>query len=234
MLYVEHSRQDANKDGRTLNLQKLAIIDLDGTLLRRTSSEYSFFCFLLFRGKIGLLRLAAFLWTFAVDAFKRGLRGAIGWNATYLRGETPERLKAWAGEYGAAHLREAVPSGLRERIRRFKEEGCRIVLLSGSLQVLAEELREKLAVDIVIGRELEAAGGKLTGHRRGIYPYARQKVEALFGRVKPEEVDWAGSRAMADRLSDLPVLELVGHPIAVHPTRGLRRHARRKGWEVIG
>ncbi len=234
MLYLEPSRHVANKDGRTLNLQKLAIIDLDGTLLRRTSSEHSFFRFLLLRGRVGLVRLAAFLGKFAVDALRLGLRGAIGWNATYLRGETPERVQAWAGEYGAAHLREAVPAGLRERIRRFKADGCRIVLLSGSLQVLAEELREKLAVDIVIGRELEVAGGTLTGHRRGIYPYARQKVEALFERVRPEEVDWAGSWAMADRLSDLPVLELVGHPIAVHPTRGLRRHALEHGWEIIG
>ncbi|HYA49363.1 MAG TPA: haloacid dehalogenase-like hydrolase, partial [Burkholderiales bacterium] len=184
-------------------------------------------------GKISPVRLAAFLWTFAVDAFKRGLRGAIGWNATYLRGETPAKVKGWARDYGTAYLRDAVPAGLQERIRRFKSDGCRIVLLSGSLQVLAGELKAKLAVDIVIGRDLEVSGGKLTGHRRGTYPYARQKVVALFERVKPEEVDWAGSWAMADRLSDLPVLELVGHPIAVHPTRRLRRYARGKGWEVI-
>lgn len=233
MLYLEPSRHVANKDGRTLRTQKLAIIDLDGTLLRRTSSEHSFFRFLLLHGRVGLVRLAAFLGSFAMDAIRFGLRGAIGWNATYLRGETPERVRTWAGEYGAAHLREAVPAGLRERIRRFKADGCRIVLLSGSLQVLAEELREKLGVDIVIGRELEVADGKVTGRRRGVYPYARHKVEALFERVRPEEVDWAGSWAMADRLSDRPVLELVGHPIAVHPTRGLRRHARRMGWEVI-
>lgn len=233
MLYVGALPHLANQDDRTVNLQKLAIIDLDGTLLRRTSSEHSFFRFLLLRGKIGPFRLAAFLWTFAVDAFKRGLRQAIGWNATYLRGEAPEQVEAWARNYGAAFLQEAVPATLQERIRRFKSDGCLIVLLSGSLQVLAEELKGKLAVDIVIGRDLETAGGRLTGHRRGIYPYARQKVVALFEKVKPEEIDWPGSWAMADRLSDLPVLELVGHPVAVHPTAGLRRYARERGWEII-
>jgi HAD superfamily hydrolase (TIGR01490 family) len=234
VLYVGHFGDGADKDNCTLSLRKLAIIDLDGTLLRRTSSEHSFFRFLVLRGRIGPVRLAGFLWTFAVDALKLGLRQAIGWNATYLRGETAEQIKAWAGDYGAAYLQEAVPAGLQERIRRFKSGGCLIVLLSGSLQVLAEELRDKLGVDIVIGRDLEVAGGKLTGHRRGIYPYAHQKIEALYQRVKPEEVDWPGSWAMADRLSDLPVLELVGHPVAVHPTARLRRHARRKGWEIIG
>jgi phosphoserine phosphatase len=108
-----------------------------------------------------------------------------------------------------------------------------IVLLTGSLRVLAEELKEKLEVDIIIGRELETAGGKLTGYRLGIYPYARQKVEALFEKIKPDEVDWKESWALADRMSDLPVLELVGHPVAVHPTAGLRRHAQQHGWEII-
>jgi HAD superfamily hydrolase (TIGR01490 family) len=234
VLYVGHSRDRANKDSPTLTRQKLAIIDLDGTLLRRTSSEHSFFRFLLLRGRISPFRLASFLWTFAADALRLGLRQAIGWNATYLRGETPARVEAWAGDYGVAYLREAVPAGLRERIRLFKSGGCLIVLLSGSLQVLADELKDKLGVDIVIGRELEVADGLLTGHRRGIYPYARQKVDALYQRIKPEEIDWSGSWAMADRLSDLPVLELVGHPVAVHPTAGLRRHALEHGWEIIG
>jgi HAD superfamily hydrolase (TIGR01490 family) len=216
-----------------MTLKRLAIIDLDGTLLRRTSSEHSFFRFLLVRGKIGPVRLASFLLTFFRDSLSLGLRQAIGWNATYLRGETPEAVKSWAKRYGAAFLREAVPEGLQERIREFKDAGCLIILLSGSLQVLAAELKEKLGVDIVIGRELETAEGRLTGHRRGIYPYARQKVEALFERIRPDEVDWKESWALADRLSDLPVLELVGHPVAVHPTAGLRRHARSRGWEII-
>jgi len=216
-----------------MEAQRLAIIDLDGTLLRRTSSEHSFFRFLLLRGKIGPFRLASFLLTFFRDALKLGLRQAIGWNATYLRGETPETVDSWARDYGSAYLREAVPQGLRERIRGFKREGCLIILLSGSLQVLVNELREKLGIDIVIGRELETIAGKLTGHRTGIYPYARQKVEALFERIKPDSVDWKQSWALADRMSDLPVLELVGHPVAVHPTAGLRRHAQQHGWEII-
>jgi HAD superfamily hydrolase (TIGR01490 family) len=216
-----------------VNLQRLAIIDLDGTLLRRTSSEHSFFRYIALRGKIGPFRLASFFLTFARDAYRLGLRQAIGWNATYLRGKTPERLAGWARMYGRAYLREAVPEELQDRIRRIKAGGCLIILLSGSLQVLVEELKEKLGADLIIGRELEVVDGRLTGYRRGIYPYARQKVEALFERVAPAEVDWRESWALADRMSDLPVLELVGHPVAVHPTGKLRRHALQKGWEIV-
>ncbi len=214
-------------------MQRLAIIDLDGTLLRRKSSEYSFFLYLILRGKIGPFRLTSFFLTFFADAVRLGLRQAIGSNATYLRGRTPEKLAAWAHDYGTAFMREAVPSYLEERIRGFKAGGCTIILLSGSIQVLVAELRDKLAADIVIGRELEVVGGKLTGRRIGLYPYAKQKVEVLFKRIEPAAADWPGSWALADRLSDLPVLELVGHPVAVHPTAKLRRHAQLAGWEII-
>ncbi len=60
------------------------------------------------------------------------------------------------------------------------------------------------------------------------------KVEALTRRIDPEGIDWSGSWALADRLSDLPILELVGHPVAVHADRKLRRLARQRGWEIIG
>ena len=214
-------------------MQRLAIIDLDGTLLRRKSSEYSFFLYLILRGKIGPFRLASFFLTFLLDAVRLGLRPAIGSNATYLRGKTPEKLAVWAHDYGTAFMREGVPESLEERIRALKAGGCTIILLSGSLQVLVAELRDKLAADIVIGRELELVGGRLTGRRTGLYPYARQKVEVLFERVDPAVVDWPGSWALADRLSDLPVLELVGHPVAVHPTAKLRRYAQQMRWEII-
>lgn len=212
---------------------RVAIIDLDGTLLRRTSSEHAFFRFLLVRRKIGLIRLTVFLSTFLKDTMRFGLRQAIGRNACYLRGVKLEEVLGWARDYGRIFLRAAIPDALQQRIHRFKSEGCLIILLSSSLQILVNQLKEKLGADIMIGRELEIEGGRLTGRRVGIYPHGPQKVEALFQKIKSEDVDWEHSWALADRLSDLPVLELVGNPVAVHPQGKLRRFARKRGWEII-
>ena len=213
---------------------KLALIDLDGTLLRRKSSEHSFVRFLVFKRKIDLPRLGNFLTTSFKDALKSGLRQAIGMNADYLKGETPETVASWAREYGSVFLKDAIPKFLREKIRSFKNEGCHIVLLSGSLQILVAEVKDQLGAEIVIGRELEIVGGRYTGRRMGLYPYGKKKVEALFQKINPEDVDWQESVALADRMSDLPVFELVGRPIAVHPESALRRLAGKRGWEIIG
>ena len=216
-----------------MTLQKLAIIDLDGTLLKGTSAERSFFFFLVFRAKLGPVRLTRFTLTFLKDVVRLGFRRAVGTNIVYLRGETPEQVARWVAKYAERSLANAVPAFLRIKLAVLKAEGYRVILLSGSLHVLVELFREVLGADLAIGQQIEVVGGKLTGRKAGIYPFGAEKLDALFAVIKPEEIDWPSTWAMADRYWDLPVLELAGHPVAVHPDARLRRYAQQKGWEII-
>jgi len=213
---------------------RLAVIDLDGTLLKGMNAERIFYLHLLVRGHVGVLRMAGFLFTLFGDIVRLGFRRAIASNSRILRGVTPEEVRLWAHEFGNVFLRRAVPDDLRGKILSLKQEGCRVILLSGSLQVLVDQLRERLEAEILIGTDLEVVDGKLSGRKTGIFPYGRQKVEALYQKIDPGSIDWPNSWALADRRSDLPVLELVGHPVAVHPDRRLRRLASARGWEIIG
>jgi HAD superfamily hydrolase (TIGR01490 family) len=213
---------------------RLAIIDLDGTLLNVYSAETSFFFFLVRTGRIPPARMLASIASFIWDIAGKGFRTAIATNAFFLRGEKPEDIADWARQFGRHFLDHAVPSSLREKIRGLKLQGCRVVLLSGSLQVLVDQLRDVIGADYLIGGTLEVEAGRFTGKKTGLHPFGSDKVAVLFERIAPESVDWEGSWALADRYSDLPVLELVGHPVAVNPDRRLRKLARERGWEVMG
>jgi len=48
-----------------------------------------------------------------------------------------------------------------------------------------------------------------------------------------DSINWSESWAYADSYSDLPVLERVGHPIAVYPDNELATHAQEHRWEII-
>ena len=213
---------------------RLAVIDLDGTLLQGMNAERIFYLHLLVHGHVGIFRMLGFLFSLLGDIVRMGLRPAIGSNTRILKGRTPEEVRRWAAAFGQVFLRKAVPEDLRAKIMSLKQAGCRIVLLSGSLQVLVEQLKERLEAEILIGNDLEVADGRLTGRKAGIFPYGEKKLDALFERLDPEGIDWSNSWALADRISDLPVFELVGHPVAVHADRRLRRLARKRGWEVVG
>lgn len=213
---------------------RLAVIDLDGTLLKGLNAERIFYLSLFVHGRVGLIRMAGFLLSLLRDTLRLGFRNAIGSNAVLLKGRDLEEVRAWAVAFGHGFLRGAVPEDLRAKILSLRAGGCRVVLLSGSLQLIVDQLRERLGAEVLIGTGLETAGGKLTGRKTGIFAYGKRKLNALFDRVDPEGIDWRGSWALADRISDLPVLEHVGHPVAVHGDRKLRRLARKRGWEIIG
>ncbi len=213
---------------------RLAVIDLDGTLLKGLNAERIFYLGLFVHGRVGLIKMAGFLLSLVRDTLRIGFRNAIGSNALVLKGRTPEEVRAWASAFGQGFLRGAVPEDLRAKILSLRAGGCRIVLLSGSLQMIVDQLRERLEAEVLIGTGLEAVDGRLTGRKTGIFAYGLRKLDALFSRIDPAGIDWRGSWALADRISDLPVFELVGHPVAVHGDRKLRRLARRRGWEIIG
>jgi HAD superfamily phosphoserine phosphatase-like hydrolase len=213
---------------------RLAVIDLDGTLLKGMNAERVFYLHLFVTGHVGIFRMIGFLFSLLGDIARLGFRPAIGSNARLLRDRTPDEVRQWASAFGHVFLKKAVPDDLRHKVLSLKKEGCRIILLSGSLQVLVDQLKERLEAEILIGNDVEVVGGKLTGRKTGIFPYGIQKVDALFERIDPAGIDWASSWALADRKSDLPVLELVGHPVAVHADRKLRKLARERGWEIVG
>jgi len=216
-----------------METNRLAIIDLDGTLLKGTTAERTFLFFLLKRGRVSIIKMLSFLISFYKDVLVKGFRGAIGTNASFLSGRSFSDVKIWAREFGRFYLDSAVPDQLQARISRLKEDGCLIVILSGSLQILVDQLKQTIPADLLIGGTLEVADGKLTGNKTGIYPFGRGKVEALFKKISTQDVDWQNSWAFADRFHDLPVLELVGNPVAVNPDRRLLHYAQNRNWEII-
>jgi phosphoserine phosphatase len=152
---------------------RLAVIDLDGTLLKGMNAERVFYFFLFVHGHVGALRMAGFLLSLVKDIIQLGFRKAIATNARILKGEAPQDVSQWARAFGNVFLRKAVPDDLRAKILSLKRDGCRVVLLSGSLQVLVDQLRDKLEAEILIGTELEVVDGTLSGRKTGIFPYGR-------------------------------------------------------------
>jgi phosphoserine phosphatase len=74
------------------------------------------------------------------------------------------------------------------------------------------------------------------GHYTGeidYYAYGANKAAALQRLAIENDYDLSGSFAYSDSVTDLDMLEVVGHPYAVNPDRELRREARARGWPVL-
>ena len=102
-----------------------------------------------------------------------------------------------------------------------------------SPQEIVEPLATALGMTGGIGTVGEVVDGVYTGELDGPFCYGRGKVDAI-ARARPlGGLDLAQCYAYSDSASDLPMLEAVGHPVAVNPDAKLERHARRHGWPVV-
>src|SRR6185436_12273039 len=79
----------------------------------------------------------------------------------------------------------------------------------------------------------EVRDGHYTGRAGGPFNYREGKAVAIRDLARREGIDLGASWAYSDSESDLPMLRLVGHPVAVNPDAELGRIARAEGWEVL-
>jgi HAD superfamily hydrolase (TIGR01490 family) len=109
--------------------------------------------------------------------------------------------------------------------------GRQVFIVSSSPEEVVRPLAERLGPVDVIATQAKIEDGKYTGELE-FYCYGENKGARIREIGQQEEIDLAGSYAYSDSITDLPMLEAVGHPVAVNPDRELRREAERRGWQV--
>ncbi|MGH8977389.1 MAG: HAD family hydrolase [Acidimicrobiia bacterium] len=120
-----------------------------------------------------------------------------------------------------------------ELIEAHKQAGRKTVIISSSPIETVQAIGEHLGVDDVIATRARIdADGKYTGEL-DFYAYGPHKADAIREMAVREGIDLARSHAYSDSITDLPMLELVGNPVAVNPDRELARIARDREWETL-
>jgi phosphoserine phosphatase len=105
--------------------------------------------------------------------------------------------------------------------------------VSASPIEIVEPLAIALGMTAGIGTRSVVAEGVYTGELDGPFCYGQGKVEAIQEVARWEGLDLRQCYAYSDSASDLPMLEAVGHPVAVNPDGPLARHAAAHGWPVV-
>jgi HAD superfamily hydrolase (TIGR01490 family) len=117
-------------------------------------------------------------------------------------------------------------------IREHQANGRRVFIVSASPEEIVTPLAQYLGVDEAIStRACLDEHGRYTGEVE-FYAYGPHKAEAILEVADQQGIDLAESYAYSDSVTDLPMLEVVGHPVAVNPDRELLRAARERDWAV--
>ncbi|MDD2858486.1 MAG: HAD-IB family hydrolase [Candidatus Nanopelagicales bacterium] len=110
--------------------------------------------------------------------------------------------------------------------------GHEIVIVSSSGTDLVEPIGARLGVDLAIGTQVAIEHGRYTGEIL-FYAYGEHKAAAMRELAAERGYDLEQCYAYSDSQTDLPMLEAVGHPVAVNPDEALREVAVDREWPIM-
>ncbi len=131
-------------------------------------------------------------------------------------------------------LRHYIAPAAPERIGWHREQGHHVAIVSAATQFAVQPVAQALGLErSYLATQLEIVDGHFTG--RVIEPacYGAGKVHLAGEYARVHGLDLGESYFYTDSHHDLPLLEAVGHPVAVNPNARLRRVAEQRNWPVI-
>ena len=213
-------------------LPRAAFFDVDRTLLAVNSAHLHLYDALM-RGEMSgadALRHAYWLCLYfwgALDAPRVATQAL-----RRFEGREHEALKQENEAWYTQRLRPHIRPRARRLLEAYRQQEVPCVLISAATEYSLLPLARDLGLSHCIGTRLEVQAGKLTG--RPIEPlcYGEGKVKLAELWCRAQGLPLEDCAFYSDSISDLPLLQRVGYPHAVHPDPRLRRIARRKGWPI--
>ncbi|HET6153829.1 MAG TPA: HAD family hydrolase [Marmoricola sp.] len=110
--------------------------------------------------------------------------------------------------------------------------GRDVIIVSTSGAEMVEPIGAMLGADHVVATRMEVADGKYTGKIR-FYAYAENKAKAITDLARKRGYDLSECYGYSDSVTDVHMLEIVGHPFAVNPDKDLRKIAKERDWPIL-
>ena len=218
-------------------MNRAAFFDVDGTLTERPSLERRYFRALRHEGKISLQNGIAWL-AEASRLISSGFTSALQGNKTYLRSIRSTGLRANHVGEDAPFFPEAI-----ECVARHATNGERIVLVTGTLEFLAEQIAQRLRSELmkrgvsaeiyVCATRLEEKDGRWTGRVLGQPMFGEAKAIAVWWYAQNWKLNLAECSAYGNGTLDEWMLASVGKAMVVNPDSQLQATARRQRWKTV-
>lgn len=121
----------------------------------------------------------------------------------------------------------------RDLIAKHKAAGDTLLIITATNGFVTYPIAELLGIEHIIAPEPEFVDGAYTGGIVGIPSFQQGKVTRLNDWLEQQQLDLQGSYFYSDSHNDLPLLEVVDHPVAVDPDDTLKARAEQQGWPII-
>lgn len=122
----------------------------------------------------------------------------------------------------------------RALIEKHRALGDYLLIITATNGFITRPIAEELGVDAILATDPEQKDGQYTGKYLGTPCFGAGKVENLRKWLQEfDAYDLQQSHFYSDSINDLPLLEEVGHPVAVNPDERLQAVAAERSWAIL-
>jgi HAD superfamily hydrolase (TIGR01490 family) len=213
-------------------MRYIAFFDVDNTILKINSGE----AFLRRAYKNGLLSTwklikayyLAILYRLKIIHPSTIIEKLYSW----LAKSSVDNIETLCNELVEKDLIPAIRPEITDEIKKHKEQGANLVILSSAIASICLPLAKHLEMHSVICSELEVVNQQYTGRPIGRFCFRDEKLNRMNQYLQNNNYAIEDSYYYADSIDDLPVLKLVGHPVCVNPDKNLEKIARELKWVI--
>jgi len=203
------------------NIKKIAVFDFDGTMIKEDSIIYFFFRYFKFNFK----NIFAFI-KILVGAFKYFLKleSQISFKQKYIdtamRYSKVKDVEMLSDDFSNYLLKKVSPDAV-SWMKKLKNEGCELVLLSASVDIYLKKVSEKLGFDTLICTNVYRKG---TRYKINKNCYGADKIEMLKEYYVGQKIDWENSYCFSDGPSDRKLMSIFGNSYIINNKRFSKKH----------
>jgi HAD superfamily hydrolase (TIGR01490 family) len=212
----------------------LAIFDLDNTLLSG-DSDHAWGEFLVERGLVDGERYKSENNRY-YQAYQAGELDIADYLRFALRSLTEHdlaELQRWRQQFMHTRILPMIAPAARALVTRHRDQGHTLVIITSTNDFIAAPIAAEFGVPHLIASQAELRAGRYTGEVVGTPCYRHGKVQRLRAWMAEHGESLVDSWCYSDSHNDLPLLELVEHPVAVNPDGVLRERAESLGWPIL-
>lgn len=227
----------ANAKGYGKKDIKLAVFDIDGTIFRSSLTVELVNALI----KAGIFPKRAkdemeedyLAWINRKGHYDTYMKQLVRILFKYIRGckkkdidEIVRKVLAWQ--------KDRVYRYTRDLIKSLRAKGYFLLAISGSPSYMVSRFTKSMGFHASFGIVYEVKRGRFTGEISDMTPIEdKKKVFQEFIEDQKLNVDFTHSIAVGDTDGDIPMLEMVGNPIAFNPNRELAEFAKCEGWVIV-
>src|SRR5690606_26949929 len=145
-------------------------------------------------------------------------------------------LAQWHEAFMAEVIRPAIFPIAQELVQQHLAQGDLCAIVTATNEFVTAPIARAFGIPHLIGTIPEVHNGRYTGKIQGIARFPAGKVVRVNEWLKgmgAELSDFEASYFYSDSLNDLPLLDIVTHPIAANPSPVLRQLALERGWTIL-